>query len=188
MDSNAIEHTNMKRLIFIPLLIFSLTISAQFTKSGGTFLKSGNVFMTAPSVPVFDGGMISNGDFADGTDHWSVGTGWSVADKKATYDDIEANATLIQTGANMTNGGIDPSIDYRLTFTIDLLTSDGLRFDIQTDDGSFIIADWFTYTAGDKTVDFTTPGYLDPNKGIRFRAIDWGSAPAAITNIKLVIR
>jgi hypothetical protein len=44
----------MKRLIFIPLLIFSLTLSAQFTKSGGTFLKTGSGFMTAPTVPAED--------------------------------------------------------------------------------------------------------------------------------------
>lgn len=42
----------MKKLIFIPLLIFSLTLSAQFTKSGGTFLKSGNAFMTATVPPI----------------------------------------------------------------------------------------------------------------------------------------
>lgn len=41
----------MKKLIFIPLLIFSLTLSAQFTKSGGTFLKTGNYFTSAPSLP-----------------------------------------------------------------------------------------------------------------------------------------
>ena len=44
----------MKKLIFIPLLIFSLTLSAQFTKSGGTFLKTGSGFMTAPTVPAED--------------------------------------------------------------------------------------------------------------------------------------
>lgn len=53
MDSNAIEHTNMKRLIFIPLLIFSLTLSAQFTKGGGVFLRAGsNAFITAPTEPI----------------------------------------------------------------------------------------------------------------------------------------
>lgn len=53
MDLNEIEHTNMKRLILIPLLIFSLTLPAQFTKSGG-FLKTGSSFMTAPTVPAED--------------------------------------------------------------------------------------------------------------------------------------
>jgi hypothetical protein len=43
----------MKRLIFIPLLIFSLTISAQFTKSGGTFLKSGNAFISTPTEDLY---------------------------------------------------------------------------------------------------------------------------------------
>lgn len=37
----------MKKLIFIPLLIFSITLSAQFTKGGGSFLKTGSSFMTA---------------------------------------------------------------------------------------------------------------------------------------------
>lgn len=41
----------MKKLIFLPLLILSLTLSGQFTKSGGTFLKSGNVFMSGPAAP-----------------------------------------------------------------------------------------------------------------------------------------
>lgn len=45
----------MKRLIFIPLLIFSLTVSGQFTKGGGVFLRAGsNAFMTAPTEPPVD--------------------------------------------------------------------------------------------------------------------------------------
>ncbi len=53
MDSNAIDHTNMKRLIFIPLLIFSILCNAQFTKSGGTFLKSGNAFISTPAEDLY---------------------------------------------------------------------------------------------------------------------------------------
>ena len=52
MDLNVIELTKIKKLIFIPLLIFSLTLSAQFTKSGGTFLKTGSSFMSGPAVPL----------------------------------------------------------------------------------------------------------------------------------------
>jgi hypothetical protein len=44
----------MKKLIFLPLLILSLTLSGQFTKSGGTFLKSSNIFLTAPAEPPVD--------------------------------------------------------------------------------------------------------------------------------------
>ena len=37
----------MKKLILIPLLILSIICEAQFTHSGGTFLKTGSGFMTA---------------------------------------------------------------------------------------------------------------------------------------------
>jgi hypothetical protein len=42
----------MKKLIFIPLLILSILCNAQFTKGGGTFLKTTNSFITTPSIPV----------------------------------------------------------------------------------------------------------------------------------------
>jgi hypothetical protein len=43
----------MKRLIFIPLLFLTILCSAQFTKGGGTFLKTGSSFMTATSSASF---------------------------------------------------------------------------------------------------------------------------------------
>lgn len=40
----------MKKLLIIPILLISILCNAQFTKGGGTFLKTGSGFMTAPAI------------------------------------------------------------------------------------------------------------------------------------------
>ena len=42
----------MKKLLIVPILLLSILCNAQFTKGGGTFLKTGSGFMTAPTVVV----------------------------------------------------------------------------------------------------------------------------------------
>jgi len=85
----------MKKLIFIPLLIFSLTLSAQFTKSGGTFLKTGNSFMTATSSETpttLTTGIISYWKFDE------TGASDAAVDEVSAHNSTSGNATRNQTG------------------------------------------------------------------------------------------
>ena len=43
----------MKKLLIIPILFLTVLCSAQFTKSGGSFLKSGTAFLNVPPVDLY---------------------------------------------------------------------------------------------------------------------------------------
>lgn len=97
----------MRKLILIPILFFTVICSAQFTKGGGTFLRTGNgLFVSAPpvvrvnSISVWGAGSVTtiatNGgtlqmlkktlpvDAADTTATWSVVVGTGTATINST--------------------------------------------------------------------------------------------------------
>lgn len=86
----------MKRLLIIPILLFSITSNAQFTKGGGAFLKTGSSFMTAPAAEESSSTL-----FDDLIACWELDetSGTTVADASENDEDITNDgATVNQTG------------------------------------------------------------------------------------------
>lgn len=98
---------------------YVVKLTAKNTKNGTVSTFSSTIF-----VVVFQGGLVSNGDFSSGTSSWNFGVanpmpdGWLVTENGNTYASINVtvagnafDVNLSQLGINMTNG-----TTYRLTF------------------------------------------------------------------------
>ena len=146
---------------------------------GNTLFRTGGGVPVVPPDP-YGPELITNGDFSTGLS-WTLGASWTIGSGVATYDDI-ASSAISQINANM-ESPIKPSTNYILTF--DLAISSG-----HADFGIFNYALDQTYvspaeyTAGSKTILFTTP--IDVSgAGFQIYAYNSSSNPFTIDNISL---
>jgi hypothetical protein len=107
----------MKKLIIIPLLILSVLCNAQFTKGGGMFLKTGNVFLSGPSlvqvssIDVFGTGGATTIASDGGTLQMLKKTlPTNAADTTVTWSGTNAVGTVSSSGlvTALTNGTVTP--------------------------------------------------------------------------------
>lgn len=165
-------------------LLFITAVNAQFTKSGGTYLKTGSSFMTASEPagpPPFDGGIINNGDFSNGDTYWTVDANWSISDGKATFSDA-ASGDLAQSVANMITP-LAQSTTYDFSFVITLGTATSINISIR-DDLDNDLSGTLNYTSsGTKTGSFTTVGFGAATKGFKIAASSSSNGTFSIDNI-----
>lgn len=167
----------MRKLLIFLGLVLTLSLSGQILPG---------VVASQRGTASFDGGMIANGNFANGSTGWTAGSGWTIAGGVASYDNTIDNATLTQTDDAML-GHMASNTNYTLTFTISI-TTDVAKFELMDYTGSFILIATAGYNNGVNVIDFTSPelyGYW----GINIRAHPNVSGNAyTITNISLKLR
>jgi hypothetical protein len=130
----------------------------------------------------FDGGMISDGNFATGTP-WVTATGFTITTGSpgyASYDDV-GYAKLRQLESSMVSP-ILTNTNYTVEFDI-AISSGTARIYIMDylEDVEYVPA--ANYVNGHHSLNFTTPGYA--SDGITFEAGNTSSNTFTITNIKV---
>lgn len=143
----------MKRLIFLPLLFLTIFCNAQFTKSGGTFLKTGSGFMTAtmPADTTTYKGVLGDGYTA----------AWYIADDASTTTDAQDSVTVwaskIGTGNSLTatdGNGTAPK-----WYSGDSILFDGVHnrlrdaFTLVQPTSIYLVVKLLVYTNGAKIID-----------------------------------
>lgn len=102
----------MKRLIIIPILLLSILCNAQFTKSGGMFLKTGSGFMTAT---------ITEEESAEApsfltSDGYTLGW-YEVGDGSSTYLTLDGTAvSAIKDQSGNGNDLVQSTADYKPSY------------------------------------------------------------------------
>jgi hypothetical protein len=135
-------------------------------------------------VSGFDGGMLNNGNFSDGTNHWSIDGGWSIGSGVATFDNA-TNGNLSQASADMVSS-VAINTSYTLTFDV-VASPDPMYLGIRTADGNILYTANAYYAAGSRSVVFTTPADIEAG-GIAIRGISgYVGNGGTVTNIKLIL-
>jgi len=145
----------MRKLFTGILLVLSCVASAQTVTT--------TVWYNTVSSVSLGPEMISNGEFADGTD-WEVTSGWTITGGEAVYD------------------GVDET-NYRLIFDAG---EEGIRIRIYSSGKTVQYVDYATYSSGENIVDFTTPSNIAEG-GIAFMASQTYGA-GTIDNVSLKLR
>lgn len=161
-------------LLFIPCLSF------------GQFVKT-QVIVANEAAAAAPTNMISNGTFDDDTG-WNVTlAAWTIGSGVATNADV--TGSLYQLDSQMASE-IQPSTEYKLTFTIAGTSGGGLYITIKTfneyDGGDETYVTATEYNNGDKELIFTTPATIN-GSGIVFSNNNAGDSGGSIDNVVLVV-
>jgi hypothetical protein len=170
----------MKKILLLFSLLLCISLQGQIPRYP---------FYVAPVVVTgFDGGMISNGNFASGATDWSTEAGWSIGSGVATYNDIDNASALIQTDANM-NSSVAINTAYDLSFDI-VISSGNANIGVYTSAGHAVYVAWYNNiitASGHYHLLFTTGGNIIEG-GISFWGYISSGNSFTITNIRLVLQ
>lgn len=140
----------MKRLIILfSFLLFAFQVDGQIIRANPPYVAPA----TGGGTP-FDGGMINNGDFANG-DHWGWVADWSLSDGKATFPG-GSNGYFYQTAANMitpTAASTEYTIEYDFTGV-------NIGMELRSSNINDVYTSWLDTGDGHKTHIFTTPASI----------------------------
>ena len=163
----------MRKLFTGILLVLSCVASAQTVTT--------TVWYNTVSSVSLGPEMISNGEFADGTD-WEVTSGWTITGGEAVYDGVDEFQSIYQADGNMVSS-ITTDTNYRLIFDAG---EEGIRIRIYSSGKTVQYVDYATYSSGENIVDFTTPSDIAEG-GIAFMASQTYGA-GTIDNVSLKLR
>ena len=169
----------MRKLLFL-LLLLPIGLFGQVVSTSVYFAPA-----VAGGAPPFDGGLMSNGNFASGATDWTVPARWSIVGGFATYDDVTTgDNNLIQFAADMA-GAIQTSTGYTITFDIGISSGNANIEILNGGQGTTYVAT-ANYAAGSHTINFTTPSNIwGEDNGLVIRARNTSDNPFTITNITL---
>jgi hypothetical protein len=125
--------------------------------------------------------MIRNGGFIN-SDYWTLGSGWTIASNKATYDKT-VNSILGQATEDMVYS-IEEFTAYTCTFTVSGTSGGGLYMSIRNSEGIHSYVTFHEYNNGDKIVHFITDDLIG-TAGFSFFGNIVGDSGGSITNVSL---
>jgi len=168
----------MRKYLIIGLLFFSVIAQGQI----GRFpIYTAPVVVAAGCV----GNMVSNGEFADGSD-WTANSGWTISGGVATNNDAVSGSKLIQASADML-GELFANTNYTISFDI-TISSGNANINIQSAASESNYLTFTDFANGHHSVDITTPGWIG-SKGICFNVNTTDTDNAfTIDNICVVTR
>jgi hypothetical protein len=121
-----------------------------------------------PEEPGFDGGIINNGDFSDGSTDWTPDANWSITGGVATFGDV-ASGDLLQAYGDMATP-LATSTTYDFSFVITLGTGTSINISIRDDADNDLSGNLNYTTSGTKTGSFVTVGWGSATKGFKIAA------------------
>lgn len=162
------------------------TVTARATANDASGVYGEEVITLSNQSEGFDGGMITNGDFADGETAWTDDAYFVIADGVATFND-GASGAITQAAADMATP-MAYSTGYTISFDFAILTGTTINLSVRDAQDNIVVVSQALTSANDGPLSysFTTGVAGDAQKGIRIAISSSSTATCSIDNVRLV--
>ena len=146
----------------------------DFTFSRGSAATRVNAQGLVENVQIISSELVSNGDFSQGGQDWTLGTGWSIGDGKVTFND-SSNGDI-----RTSNSVFTINKKYKIQLTVGGLTSGTAFFGIGDSSAANLVT-YDNYDNGDYSFEVVAPNGLE----LRIYATTSSGSSFFITNISV---